>query len=133
MKLVAGGRTQIMNRRKCDGSGIDRQSADAALLKAVASGDHRAFERLYRAHHASVLGFCMRLTGQIDKADDAVAETFSVVWRRAESFEGRAQVSTWIFGIAYRIATRTRQRAEIAARRDVELDTNLPMQSSERA
>jgi RNA polymerase sigma-70 factor (ECF subfamily) len=33
-------------------------------------------------------------------AEDVVSDVFLAVWRRAGRFEGRAQVSTWLFGIA---------------------------------
>jgi len=33
-----------------------------------------------------------------------------VVWKRPEKFNGTSKVSTWIFGIAYRIALKARSR-----------------------
>jgi RNA polymerase sigma-70 factor (ECF subfamily) len=44
-------------------------------------------------------------------AEDVVSDVFLAVWRRAGPFEGRAQVSTWIFGIArHKALSRLRAR-----------------------
>jgi RNA polymerase sigma-70 factor (ECF subfamily) len=50
--------------------------------------------------------------------EDAVQETFLVVFRRIEQFEGRASDTTWLYAIAVRVASTTRrsQRREHARR-----------------
>jgi RNA polymerase sigma-70 factor (ECF subfamily) len=45
--------------------------------------------------------------------DDAVQEVFLVAWRKRESFEGRARVSTWLYAIARRVVLATRRRARV--------------------
>ena len=46
-----------------------------------------------------------------------INDTFWVVWQHAADFRGASQLSTWIFGIAYRRALKTlkRVRPEVAA------------------
>ena len=83
---------------------------DAALLAATAQGDVRAFERLYRRFHGRVYGFAQRLTDRSDLADEVVTDTMMAVWRKAGAFEGRSRPSTWILGIAYRVAMKARSR-----------------------
>lgn len=43
---------------------------------------------------------CYRMTGSLDDAEDMVQETFLRAWRSRASFEGRAELSTWLFRIA---------------------------------
>ncbi|GMG84665.1 sigma-70 family RNA polymerase sigma factor [Paralimibaculum aggregatum] len=101
------------------------EDTDTALLAATARGDRTAFERLFRRYHGPVFGFALRLTGRPDLADEVVGDTMMTVWRKAEGFEGRAKPSTWIFGIAYRVAAKARGRRAKDSLHD-ELDDQFP-------
>ncbi|WP_275408098.1 sigma-70 family RNA polymerase sigma factor [Actinoplanes octamycinicus] len=47
-----------------------------------------------------LVGYCYRMLGSAFEADDAAQETMLRAWRRADSFEGRSSVRTWIYRIA---------------------------------
>lgn len=83
---------------------------DGALLSAIATGDMNAFERLYRRYFRRVYGFVLRMLSKPDLAEEVAADTLMTVWRRAADFEARSKPSTWIFGIAYRLALATLRR-----------------------
>ena len=58
-----------------------------------------------------VYRFALRLLNDEAAAEDVVSDVFLAVWRRAGRFEGRAQVSTWLFGIArHKALSRLRAR-----------------------
>jgi RNA polymerase sigma-70 factor, ECF subfamily len=84
--------------------------SDAQLLKSIAGGDRRAFEELYRCYYRRILKFVERLIPLCNSADEIINDTFMIVWQRASQFRDRSQVSTWIFGIAYRIALKSLRR-----------------------
>lgn len=95
---------------------------DAAWLAATARGDRRAFERLYRHHHARLSRFVARHASPRDLVDEVISETFLVVWRSAATFRGESKASTWIIGIAWRClmkALRGRMRAPTGADADI--------------
>jgi RNA polymerase sigma-70 factor (ECF subfamily) len=75
---------------------------DRALLLAVASRDQGALEQLYQQYRRPLLQFLSRLQPARDSVDEAINETFWVVWCRAHQFRGDSLVSTWITGIAWR-------------------------------
>jgi len=100
------------------------QWGDQALLTGVAQGDMQAFEHLHNRHHGKLLRFAMRLVQNSGAAEEVVNDTLMTVWRTADRFEGRSKPSTWMFGIAYRIAMRARQKA-LRRAGDVELDEGL--------
>jgi RNA polymerase sigma-70 factor (ECF subfamily) len=81
--------------------------SEALLLKSVARGDQRAFEELYRRYYRPLARFLAKRIPQSDSADDIINDTLFVVWERAGQFHNSSQVSTWIFGIAYRVALKS--------------------------
>jgi len=74
------------------------------LIARIADGDRKAFEELYYLYHRRLARFLTRLTRRYDIAEEVVNDTFWVVWRKAKTFRGDSQPSTWILGIAYRKA-----------------------------
>lgn len=55
--------------------------------------------------------------------DDATQEVFLTAHRKFDSFEGRAQLSTWLYAIAYRVGCNFRRKVR---REPVELPEELP-------
>jgi RNA polymerase sigma-70 factor, ECF subfamily len=90
-----------------------QRTSDEALVQAIAAGDRRAMQVLFGRHQVKVYRFLVRMTGNATAADDLVSEVFFEVWRKAASFEGRAQVSTWLLGIArFKALSAIRRRTE---------------------
>ena len=63
-----------------------------------------ALADVYRDNHAFVWRSLIRLGVSDDRAPDALHDTFMVVARRLSEFEGRADIRTWLFAIAMRVA-----------------------------
>lgn len=74
---------------------------DLKLLQRVATKDKVAFETLYARYFAQLTRYLSRLLRRPDLVEEIVNDTMFVVWEKAEGFEGRSKVSTWITGIAY--------------------------------
>src|SRR5262249_26989514 len=75
-------------------------ASDTALIAATATGDRLALRMLYGRHHVRVYRFLLRLTKNEAMAEALLADVFRDVWRKADRFEGRSQVSTWLLAIA---------------------------------
>jgi RNA polymerase sigma-70 factor (ECF subfamily) len=82
--------------------------------------DPAALAAVYRAN-AGYVWRTLRHCGVPDSdLDDAVQETFLVVFRRLPEFEARAALRTWIYAVAVRVAaTRRRSQRREAARREL--------------
>jgi RNA polymerase sigma-70 factor (ECF subfamily) len=74
---------------------------DLRLLQRVAIKDKVAFEKLYARLYPQLSRYLSRLMRRPDMVEEVVNDTLFVVWEKAEQFQGRSKVSTWITGIAY--------------------------------
>jgi RNA polymerase sigma-70 factor (ECF subfamily) len=103
---------------------------DEALLAAVAKGDVTAFEELHRKYFPKLMHFARRITDNAESAEEVANDALMTVWRTADRFQGRSKPSSWIFGIAYRMSLKQRQK--LGKRKgDVELDEGLVADGSD--
>jgi RNA polymerase sigma-70 factor (ECF subfamily) len=85
------------------------------------------FESCFREHHARLLAFAMRRVSSREAAEDVVADTFAVVWRRRDCIRDDAALP-WLYAIAANvIASQYR-----LTRRDLDLDLRLAHEASAR-
>jgi RNA polymerase sigma-70 factor (ECF subfamily) len=80
-------------------SSESKEILDTQLLARIATGNRLAIRVLYARYNQRVFRFALRLLQNESLAEDVVSEVFFDVWRKASTFEGRAQVSTWLLGI----------------------------------
>src|SRR5437868_15049451 len=74
----------------------------APLLMALARGEHTAAERLIETTYRQIYAALFRLCGgNADLAADLTQETYRKAWEALPRFEGRSQLSTWLYRIAY--------------------------------
>jgi len=90
---------------------------DGDLIVRTAEGDRDAFEQLYKRYARPVFGLALRRLGDRFRAEDAVQETFTSVWRSARTYRpDRGAGGTWLYAVARNaIADRARARQEPAA------------------
>jgi RNA polymerase sigma-70 factor (ECF subfamily) len=104
-------------------TGIARETD---LIARIAEGDRKAFEELYYLYHRRLARFLTRLTRRYDIAEEVVNDTFWVVWRKAHTFRGDSQPSTWILGIAYRKARNAFRTSARLAEKNLEIEQLPP-------
>jgi RNA polymerase sigma factor (sigma-70 family) len=90
----------------------------------------RRFEVVYAAHHAPLLGYVLRRTGNGDDAADVFAETFLTAWRRLEEIPPGDEARLWLYGVARRVLANhrrgERRRSALADRLRADLATAPP-------
>lgn len=77
---------------------------EVAQLQRVAQKDQQAFEALYRLYHPKLYRFVNGLLNNPVQVEEVVSDTLYAVWTGAAKFQNKSKVSTWIFGIGFRIA-----------------------------
>jgi RNA polymerase sigma-70 factor (ECF subfamily) len=93
------------------------ETTDAELLVRVADRDRIAFEEIYNRYVRPVYGLALRRLRDRQRAEDAVQETFTAVWRSASSYKPeRGPAAPWLYAIARNaIVDRLRARIEPVA------------------
>jgi len=72
----------------------------ARLLAQVALRDRRAFEQVYQATCAHLLGVAFRILNQRERAEEVLQEAFMNVWHNAAGFNAAvASPMTWLINI----------------------------------
>lgn len=100
--------------------GAVQETSDEALVLSIAAGDKQALQVLFGRHNVRVYRFVLRFLNDEAAAEDLVSEVFFDVWRQANRFEARSQVSTWLLAIA-----RNKALSALRRRSTEELDNEV--------
>lgn len=105
---------------------IDDASQDERrLLERIVARDKAAFNAMYFAYHRRMSRFLLRFLRHPEQVEEVINDTMYAVWCKAADFRGESQVSTWIFGIAYRKALKSLKRAAAGP----PVDASVPLES----
>ena len=89
--------------------------ADEAIIQLVQAGrGQEAFERLVPAYRRRVFGLAYSILRDRAAAEDLAQEVFVKLWQALPRYDGRAQLSTWIYAITRNAAVsalRSRRRS----------------------
>jgi RNA polymerase sigma-70 factor, ECF subfamily len=91
--------------------------SDGELLVAVAEGDREAFDELYARYRRALLGLAMNRLRDRGRAEDAVQDAFTSIWRAAATYQPElGPGASWMYAVARNaIISRWRKRPEPAA------------------
>ncbi|UCG57610.1 MAG: sigma-70 family RNA polymerase sigma factor [Phycisphaerales bacterium] len=101
-----------------------RQRKKGDWLRLLRSGDHEAFAEFIDKYKETVFMCCRRLGLNEDETEDVASETFLAVYRGLSRYSGKAELSTWLWSIAYRQAInylrKNRRHVQLEAEADGE-------------
>lgn len=102
--VTTRGNTVAMSAERLNDKGI---LSETALREA-----QRPFREIFDENADRVWRTLRRLGVSESSADDALQDVFLIVHQKLDQFEGRAQLSTWIYAVAYRVAQNYRRRRQ---------------------
>jgi len=76
------------------------QEADLEALEQVRRGDEAGATRLFQRWSGPVLKFTGRMLGNAADAEEVTQDVFVKLIARANQYDGRASVASWLFAIA---------------------------------
>ena len=71
-----------------------------AFLEKLRAGDPAAFAQLVEANQRNVYNLALRMLNNPQEAEDVLQETFLSAYKALPGFEGRSNLSTWLYRIA---------------------------------
>lgn len=99
---------------------------DQALIELIAEHqDRAALTEIYARYRHNVGSFVRRRVFQPKLVDEIYNDVMFAVWQKADTFRADAKVSSWIYGIAYRVCL-THVRKELKHTKDssdIDFDT----------
>ncbi len=82
-------------------------------LDRLRAGDEEAFSRLVEAYAPRLYRLLLKMLRHPQDAEDALQETFVKAYRALPNFDGRSQLSTWLYRIAVNEALMVLRRKEV--------------------
>ena len=74
--------------------------SDATDAVLAAGGDYQAFERLYWKYLSRVYSLCVRLSGNLSKAEELTEDVFVKAWEMLSEFAGESPFAPWLHRLA---------------------------------
>jgi RNA polymerase sigma factor (sigma-70 family) len=115
-------------------AGVVGELTDGELLdRFVSSRDvtsNAAFEALVNRHGPMVLDVCRNVLRDRHDAEDAFQATFLILAKQARSIRRRGSVSSWLFGVASRVAAHAKADAARRRARERRLAETVPREVS---
>ncbi len=88
----------------------EKGEGDDVLVRLCQKGDTQSFRVLYRRHSPRIRSILYQLC-EPSCLDDMVQEVFLRAWKGLPKFRQRASFSTWLYRIAWNVASDQRQAA----------------------
>jgi RNA polymerase sigma-70 factor (ECF subfamily) len=101
---------------------LEAPSADADLVQAARNGQRAAFEPLYRQHVGRVYALCLRLTADVDLAEQLTQDAFVQAWRKLPGFRGDSAFGTWLHRLTVNVVLDWRRARSRRWRHETALD-----------
>ncbi len=79
---------------------ISEQDQKSFSLEALRNGDRAEFARLVEAYSPMIYRLGLKMLNNPQDAEDILQDTFIKAYRNIGKFDGRANVSTWLYRIA---------------------------------
>jgi RNA polymerase sigma-70 factor (ECF subfamily) len=102
---------------------------DPKFVERLRRGDKEACAICVREHSTHIYNLALKLTGDPVAAEDVLQETFLSAFKAIPRFEGKAQLSTWLYRIAHNAALmrlRKRQVETVSLDEPVENEEGVP-------
>ncbi|HEX9787722.1 MAG TPA: sigma-70 family RNA polymerase sigma factor [Candidatus Binatia bacterium] len=97
---------------------------DSQLIERLKAGDQAALEAVFDLYAKKLYRVAQRILGEAADTEEVIQDVFWTVYRKAKSFKGYAQFSTWLYRLTVNAALGRMRRSKKKAQ--VEYEEFLP-------
>lgn len=73
------------------------------IVNEARSGNHNAFEELYKKNVNRIYAICLRLIADRKRAEELTQDVFVRAWENLNTFRGESLFSTWLYRLAVNV------------------------------
>ena len=100
MEALSGTQQGPRGRRPRGGSRMLRLQSDEQLVEILRAGDEHAFEAIVGRYRARLFGFCRKMLGSSEDAEDVLQEVLANAYRAMLADRREINLRPWLFRIA---------------------------------
>jgi RNA polymerase sigma-70 factor (ECF subfamily) len=110
MKTISGRSPQPLRSQKSPRSirrlaqGSTKASDQADVIERLKSGDQAALETVFAMYSVKLYNVALRILGDAADTEEVIQDVFWTVYRKAKSFQGNSQLSTWLYRLTVNAA-----------------------------
>ena len=76
---------------------VKSDRSDGHLIERLKAGDEKTLEAIVNLHSAKLYNVALRILGDPADAEEVIQDVFWIVYRKANTFQGNSQLSTWLY------------------------------------
>lgn len=95
---------KISSRAKSSLNQRKAQSDEAEIIERLKVGDEEALQAIFDRYAAKLYNVAQRILGEVADAEEVIQDVFWTAFRKAKSFRGTAQFSTWLYRLTINAA-----------------------------
>ena len=97
---------------------------DTDLIERLKAGDEEALEAIFYRYSPKLYNVAQRILGEVADAEEVIQDVFWTAFRKAKSFRGNSQFSTWLYRLTINAALGKIRRSK--KNKEVEYEDYLP-------
>jgi len=74
------------------------------VIERLKSGDQQALETIFNLYSVKLYNIALRILGEPADTEEVIQDVFWTVYRKAKSFQGNSQFSTWLYRLTVNAA-----------------------------
>jgi RNA polymerase sigma-70 factor (ECF subfamily) len=94
------------------------------LIERLKCGDQRALETIFDLYSVKLYNVALRILGEPADTEEVIQDVFWTVYRKAKSFQGNSQFSTWLYRLTVNAALGKIRRRK--SNKEVDYEEYLP-------
>jgi RNA polymerase sigma-70 factor, ECF subfamily len=117
IKIISSTTAPLNRKRKA-------KHDDTDLIERLKAGDEEALEAIFNRYSAKLYNVAQRILGEVADAEEVIQDVFWTAFRKAKSFRGTAQFSTWLYRLTINAALGKIRRSK--KNKEIEYEEYLP-------